>query len=683
MNRIANNALLKYRSGNIRARLLLCLILSALFLSGSFMQAAPGKKKQTGKLTEEESWLVLQEHVDKESGRLFKNLTRGYPFRVLKMPAEDKMLKRIANRMSRAMGQGEYTKPIVIAQMGMNRGMVNAMTFPGGQMVFLVGLFDVLKKRAGEMAKAPGKINTKLGPDKARDYHYERLVAGVVGHEMGHYMGRHFMRRYSLMVKSFNARRPELKLEQIKYGQSQELEADNFGLQALIRSGYEEHYAVEVLKILNGVHKRQQGRMNPYLTSHPSPNVRLATLAKNSKDKEYYGRLAKLEAAFASIETGANLKEASETLEAELKRSPKNTYLLSAAARVFHRRWEASCSLDELLFKTSIAPLYFQDEMVGARSFWSATRGEKRKLPGDAVMYEKSRFYYKKAMRRQADYVVLSSYAALLIYKPGQEQAARVYAEHAARKVSSLAGVQHHYVLNNLGVVLYFLGDKANAEASFKKSAGGITRMIKVFKQNKLSSHDNPLMQRRRLIMGFSSRNTGGMFEPMFNLGQLYYRTGNQKQARQVWEEYLTHLDWTSEWAKHIAAKLTIDLDTIKPERPPRVAGVGPGSSVPALVRAWGKPDKETPVPNHRTRWEYRSRGVIIMMELGIIKSLRITEKGSPPLSNGVKVGMKRGQVEKVLGKPGVANGKRVLYPRKYLALSYDNSRVSEIVIRK
>ncbi len=636
---------------------------------------APDKK-----ISEEQSWALLKEHILKQSNRSFKRVINGYPFRKVEMPLEQAMLKRVANRLSRAAGRGDYDKPLVIARWGF-RDVVNAMCFPGGQMVYLTGLFKVAKKRAGELAAEDTPLNKKLGKEKAIAHHYEGLIAAVVGHEMGHYVGQHFFRRYTLSAKNLNNTKVHLPLEQIRYGQEHELESDDFSLQVMARAGYDTRYVVEVLKLLKKSTARAARGKNPYLNSHPSGNTRIAAVAKKSQGKEFYDRLARLELAFASIETGADLEHSAGTMESEVKRFPNNPYLLTAAAKVYHRLWEASCTIDDLQFKPSISAMSFRDNMIQEKPRLSSGMGAGPSIPCDVEKYKKAVSYYRRALKQQADFMTQSSFAALLVYDPAKRAEAVKLGEIALKNLGKHGRVKRVYGLNNMGIVYFFTGDHHSAEQCFDQAAGSIRKFIKRTKRYGRGRHS--WHKRQRLIMGFSKRNVGKLFEAYFNLGQLYYRTGHTDAAKQVWNQYLTHLDWTSDFAKHAAQQIGKDLSAYKPSPPPSIAGVSPGTSIPFLLRKWGRPSFQRSGMN-RSMWRYGERGVTVMMQMGIVRMVQVQGKGAPPLSNGVYVGMSRQDVESKLGKARHARGSRVYFPKEYMVVTFDSKNmVSRILIRK
>ncbi len=649
-------------------------IVALIVLVGFAFVSLPADTKESEK---EPGWSELQTYVLKTSKQMYDQLITRY-FVKVDDRGEEGLLVDLAHQISRAAGRGDYNHPVSIAQVRGNPDVINALTLPGGQIIFLGGILKIMHKRADEMAAEKTPLNAKLGKDAAA-YHYRRMVAAVLGHEMGHYFGQHFIRQYAFRAKNLTNTKMNLSTEAVRYGQEHELESDEFALQMLHRLGYEPIYLLEVLNLLRKERDKyvKSGAMggNPYLESHPTGNERIAAVATKAQGKEFYERMAGLERAFASIETGADLDRAAQILDAEVKRYPKNTHLLSAAAKVNHRRWEASASIDEILFKPALAPMAFRDDMIPEKGMLSSGAPGTKKIPGDETIFRKAQEYYQRAVEAQADLLTRSSYAALLAYDPAKRKAAILLGESALETLQKNQVIERMMALNNLGIVYYHTGDYHSAEASFQGSAGFLVgktfqSTIYVAQQKKMQS----------VLQGFSQRNMGRLFEGFFNLGQLYQRTGFSSQAKEIWSRYVRELDWESEWGKYAAAQAGIDLASVQPGPVPTLSGIGPGASIPMVIRAWGKPESETEYMNY-TRWMFPKQQAEIIILQGFVKRVRALGAGSGPLSNGAHIGMTKAQAESRFGRPGMERGNQAFYPRSFMILGFQDDRVSEIMV--
>ena len=158
---------------------------------------------------------------------------------------------------------------------------VNAFALPGGQVFITRGLFD------------------KLGD--------EAELAGVLGHEIGHVVGRHSAeqmaesqlgqrltaalavgasgddrgRRAAMIAAMVN------QLAQLRFSREDESEADKFGLKYMAQAGYDPSAMLDVMEILKNASKGG-GRQPEFLATHPLPETRLdeirATLKQDYPD---------------------------------------------------------------------------------------------------------------------------------------------------------------------------------------------------------------------------------------------------------------------------------------------------------------------------------------------------------------------------------------------------------------
>lgn len=148
--------------------------------------------------------------------------------------------------------------------------IINAFALPGGQIFITVGLLKRL--------------------------HTEDQLAGVLGHEIGHVIGRHSaeqMAKQQLSDGLINAaviaaqdpNNPNssaaiaqyvANVVSMKFGREDELEADRFGLNFMPKAGYKPAAMIDVLEILQ---QAMQGERPPEMMStHPYPENRIAQI---------------------------------------------------------------------------------------------------------------------------------------------------------------------------------------------------------------------------------------------------------------------------------------------------------------------------------------------------------------------------------------------------------------------
>jgi len=150
---------------------------------------------------------------------------------------------------------------------------VNAFALPGGQIFITMGLYNLLTT--------------------------EDQLAGVLGHEIGHVIGRHSaeqMAKEELTEGLINAtdmatydpNSPNVQsgiaryvgsMINMKYGREDELESDRFGVKYLYETGYQPEAQIEVMKILKQAGGGGQ-RQPEFLSTHPDPENRITEIQK-------------------------------------------------------------------------------------------------------------------------------------------------------------------------------------------------------------------------------------------------------------------------------------------------------------------------------------------------------------------------------------------------------------------
>ncbi len=143
---------------------------------------------------------------------------------------------------------------------------VNAFALPGGQIFMTFGLLKLLDS--------------------------EDEVAGVLGHEVGHVVGRHSNEQMAKAQLSqglvsavvmaggsdYGMAAGQIaqfvsQLKNTAYGRDDELESDQLGVRFMIRAGYDPNALIRVMEVLK---KASAGRAPPeFLSTHPDPDNRV------------------------------------------------------------------------------------------------------------------------------------------------------------------------------------------------------------------------------------------------------------------------------------------------------------------------------------------------------------------------------------------------------------------------
>jgi len=164
-----------------------------------------------------------------------------------------------------------------------DHNMVNAMALPGGYVFVTKGMLQ--------------KIET------------EAQLAGLLSHELVHIVARHssaaISRQMSMSMliagAGIAADLPAdasrfagiaLQLIDLKYSRDQERQADLFGMDYMVRAGYNPHGVVELIQMLQEMDKE---RPADFFSSHPSPENRILYLTVRAQSR--YANLPELKTA--------------------------------------------------------------------------------------------------------------------------------------------------------------------------------------------------------------------------------------------------------------------------------------------------------------------------------------------------------------------------------------------------
>ncbi|MDB9514260.1 M48 family metalloprotease [Kamptonema animale CS-326] len=169
---------------------------------------------------------------------------------------------------------------------------VNALALPGGQVFVTVALLSRLKSEA--------------------------QLAGVLGHEAGHVIGRHGaehlakQRLGAALVTAVGVATTDDRgngqqaavlaqavnqLVSLRYGRDDELESDRLGVRFMSQAGYNPKALAEVMQILETA--SGGGRQPEFLSSHPNPGNRIQTI-QSAIAQEYPNGVP------ANLETGSD-----------------------------------------------------------------------------------------------------------------------------------------------------------------------------------------------------------------------------------------------------------------------------------------------------------------------------------------------------------------------------------------
>ena len=144
---------------------------------------------------------------------------------------------------------------------------VNAFALPGGPVFITRGLYKRLENEAqlaGVLGHETGHV---VGRHAAEHIAKSQLAQGVMGAVVVGASDRYDHAQAAAMIAAFAA-----QMAQLRYGRSDELEADRLGVDYMAKAGYDPRAMERVMEILAASSKG--GRQPEFLSSHPNPGNR-------------------------------------------------------------------------------------------------------------------------------------------------------------------------------------------------------------------------------------------------------------------------------------------------------------------------------------------------------------------------------------------------------------------------
>ena len=191
---------------------------------------------------------------------------------------EDSSLQRYINSMGQRMAAISHRPGLQYQFRVINSDVINAFAVPGGYVYFTRGIMAYLNSEA--------------------------QFAGVLGHEIGHITARHSVKQQrnqilasvgliaGMIISPELARFGEtasqgLGLLLLKYGRDAERQSDELGVDYSARIGYDPQYMADFFQTLERQSAQSSNEELPsFLSTHPSPEERYATVKKLAAEKK-------------------------------------------------------------------------------------------------------------------------------------------------------------------------------------------------------------------------------------------------------------------------------------------------------------------------------------------------------------------------------------------------------------
>ena len=194
---------------------------------------------------------------------------------------DDPILQNYINGVGQKIAQISHMPELDFHFTAVNDDSVNAMALPGGYIFITKGMLLLLDTEA--------------------------QLAAILAHETTHVTARHSAQAMSRQIgidvlisaASKSEKTPQTlltvgqlagQLTQLKYSRGDEYEADSYGMEYLVKAGYEPDGMVETMGILENL---QKTRTIEFLSTHPSPENRKYYLEDLKRGMASYGQLRK------------------------------------------------------------------------------------------------------------------------------------------------------------------------------------------------------------------------------------------------------------------------------------------------------------------------------------------------------------------------------------------------------
>ncbi|MBC7773378.1 MAG: M48 family metallopeptidase [Pyrinomonadaceae bacterium] len=247
-------------------RLMIGIVIAAISLIGYYARTSTnpvtGKKQHISLSPQQEVAIGLQ--AAPEMARQFGGLSGN---------AEGRdAVARVGAKLTKAIPTGAEPYPYQFHLLD-DDTTVNAFALPGGQIFITDALFNQLQT--------------------------EGQLAGVLGHEIGHVIGRHSAERMAKMEltqglvgavgvaasgdgsgQSAQAVAAMVgNFLTLKYGRTDELESDELGVRIMATAGYDPHSMIGVMEILKRASGDRGGKPE-FSSTHPDPGRRMEEIQK-------------------------------------------------------------------------------------------------------------------------------------------------------------------------------------------------------------------------------------------------------------------------------------------------------------------------------------------------------------------------------------------------------------------
>lgn len=257
--------------------IILCVMTLAVLISGC----------QTNPVTGEKEFILVSAESEKKMGADYSKEVE----KELGESVKDQQLQDYINSVGQKIAKVSHSPDYGFTYKAIDHNSVNAFALPGGYIYITTGLL--------------------------KQFNNESQLAAVLGHETAHVTARHIAQQISrdyLINIGFGVASSRAgssaavrvasivaQLEGMSFTRSQERQADEVGLDYLVKAGYTPNGMIETMDVLQ---KQSESRPIEFLSTHPSPENRTELLREHIFNNRYSseGKIGKEEYAANVIE---------------------------------------------------------------------------------------------------------------------------------------------------------------------------------------------------------------------------------------------------------------------------------------------------------------------------------------------------------------------------------------------
>ncbi|HBG27479.1 MAG: hypothetical protein A2Y10_02800 [Planctomycetes bacterium GWF2_41_51] len=233
--------------------------LSALFLVGC----------QTNPVTGETEFVIISPEREKEMGADYAKEVE----KELGKSVQDVQLQNYISSVGQSVAKVSHMADYGFSYKAIDHNSVNAFAIPGGYIYITTGMLKQMNNEA--------------------------QLAAVLGHETAHVTARHIanqmtrdlMINLGLTAASYRVPTTALRvagivaqLEGMSFTRTQERQADQVGLDYLVKAGYTPNGMIETMEILE---RQSESKPIEFLSTHPSPENRIELIRENIFNNRY------------------------------------------------------------------------------------------------------------------------------------------------------------------------------------------------------------------------------------------------------------------------------------------------------------------------------------------------------------------------------------------------------------